>query len=289
MPKSIKGTEPVIDPLQAAPRLNSGEAPPETFTEPAPARARVRRRRGQEPEVVPVPEGLVASGVMTLTQPVCPDGHAVAASMRFCPECGRELTVPGPLTCSNGHEVTTDARFCPTCGVPLAESAIFSGSADHRPRPEAELSEAERAERLRKHDQALRLGRENPAMAYVPGQAPSGARRVIVHFLVDGFGAFGNVWYRGQEIELWEGHPRWSEAQAWINLDTAQQYAKYGREVFRPGPWPGAQSYTAGAGRFQELKAIDGEGAIPQPTAEELARADEAERRRGRRVPMPLG
>lgn len=290
MPKSIKGTEPVIDPLRDVPRL-AGQSEfegPASFTDPTPPRASVKR------EVIKQrpgsgPHDAFPFKTETLTVPVCPGGHTVEPSMRFCPECGAELVAAGPLTCRNGHEVTATSKFCATCGVPLAEEAIFSGSADHRPRPETELSDAEKAERLRMHDMALRLGREVPAVAYAPGRAPAGTPATVVHFLVDGITAFGNVWMRGQEIEVWPGHPRWREAQGWINLDVAGQYSRYGRQVFGYGPWPGIRTYTAGAGKFQHLKSLDSDEAeVPQPTAEDLARADEAEARRGRRVPMPI-
>ena len=132
-------------------------------------------------------------------------------------------------------------------------------------------------------------GRLSPVEALAPGQAPPGMRTTVIHFLVDGFGAFGNVWYRGQEGELWPGHPRWPEAAAWIGLDMAGQFRRWGRQVFGYGPWPGVPTYTAGVGKFQQLADISGSGVVTGNSEEELARADEAERRRGRRVPMPLG
>ena len=139
------------------------------------------------------------------------------------------------------------------------------------------------------HQRAVILGQENPVTAYAPGQAPPGVKTVVIHFLVDGVSAFGNVWMRGQEIEVWPGHPRWREASGWITLDMAGQFQRFGRQIFGPGPWPGVKTYTAGVGRFAKLGVVGGEGFVPEPTEEELRRADEAERARGRRVPMPLG
>jgi hypothetical protein len=198
--------------------------------------------------------------------------------MKFCPECGSTVTVAGPPTCRNGHEVTADAKFCATCGTPTQGEELVK-----------QLSEDEQLDKERAHRRAMEMGKENPVMAYAPGKAPPGVETIVIHFLVDGFGASGNVWMRGQEIEVWPGHPRWREVQPWITLDVAGQYARYGRQVFGYGPWPGVKSYTAGVGHFQPLKTVSGDGTVAQPTEEEMARADAAEQRRGRRLPMPIG
>ena len=151
------------------------------------------------------------------------------------------------------------------------------------------MTEQELVSKEQAHRRAVIAGQENPVTAYVPGKAPPDTESVVIHFLIDGFSAFGNVWMRGQEIEVWPGHPRWREAQSWILLDVPGQYRRFGRQVFGQGPWPWDRSYTAGVGHFQYLKTVSGEGVVSQPTEEELARADEAEKRRGRRVPMPMG
>ncbi len=233
--------------------------------------------RARKPATPRAPRAKGVSAV-TLAQPCCPQGHPVASKMKFCPECGSSVIVAGPPRCRNGHEVTASDKFCASCGTPM------QGEAAEKIETELELRNKEQ-----RHRMAVAAGKENPAVAYVPGKAPRNADSIVIHFLVDGFGAFGNVWVRGQEIEVWPGHPRWREAQAWITLDAAGQYAKYGRQVFGQGPWPGVQTYKAGIGRFQPLKTVSGEGVVSQPTEEEMERADAAERRRGRRVPMPLG
>ena len=53
------------------------------------------------------------AGVATRT---CPNGHAVAAGTRFCPECGAAMPEP-TATCPNGHPVPPGAKFCPECGA----------------------------------------------------------------------------------------------------------------------------------------------------------------------------
>lgn len=276
MPKSIHGDEP---PVIAVPKLNLGEDTPQSVphTDTPP---RARRKRS-------------APRVQSRADPVCPNGHAVTSAMKFCPQCGLEIPDSSkPPRCRNGHEAGLADRFCSMCGVSMAPEPTIRQAMtlmeDVRPRPDSELNEAERADRQRQHAAALRMGQQNPDPVLYSGNPP-GKESVIIHVLVDGFGAFGQVWMRGQEMELWPGHPRWREAQDWIGLDVPGQYARWGRQMFGYGLWPGIGTYTAGAGMFQPLKQLSGEGEIAQPTEEELARADEAERRRARRVPMPLG
>jgi hypothetical protein len=262
LPAKSKGRQP-----RRSSGVNAAQKVPHTDT---PARARVRRKPGQEPKVEPE--------VTVKAQPTCPSGHPVVATMKFCPECGASVVVAGPPTCRNGHEVAESAKFCATCGTPM------QGEEAERLLSDDELRDKENA-----HRRAMELGKESPVVAYAPGKAPKDVESVVIHFLVDGFSASGNVWMRGQEIEVWPGHPRWRDVQSWITLDAAGQYARYGRQVFGNGPWPGVQSYTAGIGHFQPLKTVSGDGTVSQPTEEELARADAAEKRRGRRLPMPIG
>jgi ribosomal protein S27AE len=208
--------------------------------------------------------------------------------MKFCPECGAKVIDPSkPVTCSKGHEVESTAKFCPMCGVSMAAPAAYVPPL--APRAEADLTSDEMAERKAAHEAAVRLGQEMPPVSYGEGATPAKAKTIVVHFLNDGFSVFGTVWYRGQEAEVWEGHPRWGEMQRLASETVADQYRYYGRQMHALGPWPGERSYTAGAGRFEQLKAESGDGVVSQPSEEELARADEAERRRGRRVPLPLG
>lgn len=285
MPESTHSDATVVDhPVAAAPKLNSGvDAAQKQSHTAKPARARTRRKPGQEPQT----EDLSQPYVQSLAKPTCPGGHPVTSAMKFCPQCGLAIPDPSkPPQCRNGHEVSLADKFCAMCGASMAEVPPESGVREYR--PAGELSDAERADRERQHVAAVRLGKEMPAVVYTSGSAPPGVPTVIIHILQDGFCVFGQVWMRGQELEVWEGHPRWHEMQRLLREDVSVQYARYGRQMFGMGLWPGAKSYTAGAGKFQPLKQISGDGEINQPTEEELARADEAERRRGRRVPLPL-
>ena len=256
--------EVVIDPL-------AGTGIPSVAERPRP---RARKRRGDSTNLnSPSGTGIIAD----LAQPVCPAGHPVAASQKFCSECGQELKMAGPPQCRNGHVVDAAAHFCPQCGVEIGQEIVFQATGDHRPRPDNELSQQELAERERQHQRAVSFGKKNPVISYAPGHAPPNVGSVVIHFVADGFTAFGNVWVRGQEIEVWPGHPRWNEAQQWINFDTRMQYARWKKEYFRPGPWPGERSYLAGISGFQQLKAVGGEGSVGAPTEEELRRGDEGQ------------
>src|ERR1044072_6159086 len=60
----------------------------------------------------------------------CRNGHEVSADVRFCEECGVEVSFQG----SCGHDMRPTAKFCPECGTPQdrrAEPAIFVGPCGH--------------------------------------------------------------------------------------------------------------------------------------------------------------
>ena len=191
--------------------------------------------------------------------------------------------------CALGHPNHRDYRFCASCGIPMSASAPPSGSPmQARPRPAGELSDAERAERDRQHAAALAAASrfEQAVQEYVP---PAG-ESVLIHFVADGLTAFGQVWYRGQELEIGPAHPRWPEARGWITLSRFQQVERWGEQKFDFGPWPGRRSYTDALGSFEQLGGTDAQGnkvTFAGPSEAELRAADEAEQRRARGVPAP--
>lgn len=195
---------------------------------------------------------------------------------------------PSASRCALGHEADVRDRFCPTCGLAMDAPAPTGPVSleDARPKPASQLTPEERAERDRQHAEALRTGREFDSVpaVYVPPEGET----VIIHFVEDGFTFAGQVWYRGQEIEIGPAHPRWPQVTGWIMLDKYQQVERYGRQFFDRGPWPGRRSYLDGAGSFQQLTAEDKKSTFAGPGEEALRQADEAERRRGRAVPGPL-
>ena len=192
-----------------------------------------------------------------------------------------------PGYCVLGHKNELTAKFCSDCGLSMAlQASPLAGAATaSRPKPAAELTPEERAERERQHAAALAAARrfEQAEPTYVPTEGEA----VLIHFVADGFTAFGQVWFRGQEMEIGPGHPRWAEARRWITLSRFEQIDRYGEQKFDFGPWPG-RPYVDAAGSFERLVTgpKDAPVPVPVPTAAQLAQAQEAEVRRGRAVPM---
>jgi len=217
----------------------------------------------------------------------------VAASERLCPSTAPEIAeMSAPASefahCALGHENHRDFRFCATCGMPMDAALPLAGEPMQRPRPAAELTPAERAERERQHAEAIAAAAQFEAQ---PQQfVPAEGEAVLIHFVADGLTAFGQVWYRGQELSIGPDHPRWKEALGWITLNRWQQIERWGQQKFDFGPWPGRPSYTEAAGSFEQLFSRDAQGnkvALGVPTEDQLRAADAAEARRGRAVPAP--
>jgi hypothetical protein len=215
----------------------------------------------------------------------------VALSERLCPsdapvKPGTAEVIPWP-DCALGHQNHPDARFCAACGLPMGAALPVAGE-PMRPRPSAELTPAERAERERKHAEAVAAAArfESAPQQFVPVEGEA----VLIHFVADGLTAFGQVWYRGQELAIGPDHPRWPEALGWITLDRYGQADRWGEQKFDFGPWPGRKSYTEAAGSFEQLRGTDAAGnkvTFAGPSEDQLRAADEAEARRGRAVPAP--
>jgi zinc-ribbon domain len=220
---------------------------------------------------VPV-SGVLAEPEVLEPRQAAPEGG------KFCSQCGVQA---GP-----------GARFCAHCGSPMSPAPVAGAGylaeagarVTGRPRPVEELSPAERAERERLHLQAMQAGRTDPPLQFAPSQEPA----VTIHFVSNGFSFAGVVWMRGQEIKMGPDHPRWAEAQAWIHLDEPGQVERYGRVMFRSGPWPFRQTYRDGVGAYEQRSGLAAnEAPVTGPTADQLAQADEMERRRNGAVPLP--
>lgn len=68
---------------------------------------------------------------------------------------------------------------------------------------------------------------------------------ILIHVLEDGFTAHGQVWYRGQELEYVVGEQAYEDTKgrngaSWLSWDDQTQMRRWGREMFRRGPWPGS-------------------------------------------------
>jgi hypothetical protein len=195
--------------------------------------------------------------------------------------------VRDPSRCALSHVNEPDARFCSTCGLSMNAQAPppLARPDQDRPRPVAELTDEEKAERERQHAEAVAAA---AAFEKAPEViVPSEGEAVLIHFVEDGLTAFGRVWYRGQELAIGPDHPRWAEALGWIMLDKAAQFERWGKQYFDHGPWPFQRSYVDPGARYEEMKTVGGQGRVPGPSEEELRRADAAEAARGRGVPAP--
>ncbi len=149
-----------------------------------------------------------------------------------------------------------------------------------RPVPETQLSPEQRRIRDLENQLAQERGRKDPERVV---ETVDSSTAFIIHVLEDGFTALGQVWYRGQEIpfdpakgaylDTFDRHG-WS----WLSLrnDDNAQINRYGKVMFREGPWPG-KSYLDVAN-----ETFDGKH---KPTAEELAKAQRTEDKRRRTVP----
>jgi hypothetical protein len=226
----------------------------------------------------------------------CPAGHESPAAAKFCMECGEPFAPVPPASawlCVQGHLSSPAAKFCTECGdarpdlKPPVSGAGVAAELAARPVPMDELTPAQQADRERQHAAALRAGRADAPLVY---QRPSGQRpTILIHVLKSGWTFAGQVWYRGQEIELEEGTARWQEAQRFIGWDDAEQMERYGRVCWRKGPWPYRKNYSdIEPGSYQQLAALDGKGQISGPGEEQLRLADQQERRRARGVPQPM-
>lgn len=204
------------------------------------------------------------------------------------PEVPEQVMTDAGPPCALGHPNPHGMRFCGECGLPMDAAVPVPGSSPMRPRPASELTPAEKAERDRQHAAAMTAARQFEG---APSQfVPTEGEAVLIHFVADGLTAFGQVWYRGQELAIGPTHPRWKEAVGWITLTRFQQVDRWGEQKFDFGPWPGRKSYTDALGSFEPL-SVTGPGGekslFTGPTEEQLRQADQAEAARGRAVPAP--
>lgn len=162
-----------------------------------------------------------------------------------------------------------------------------------RPVPEAQLTDDQRRIRDLENQLALERGKKDPEVEF--DQVVDGSASILIHFLEDGFTALGQVWYRGQELEMARDSSSYRDTcdrrgRSWLDLraDEFAQVERWGKVMFRQGPWPG-KSYEDGAKeRFEALAPLTGTGSVA-PTADDLAAADKAEAKRRRSAPrLPM-
>lgn len=240
-----------------------------------------------------VGKGAVIIDVVAAAASLTPSERQVAPEVGVEPANlgpGPGHQVKDPSRCALGHQNELTAKFCASCGLPMgAQAPPPRLSADAlRPKPADQLTDEERAERDRQHAEALSAATqfENQQLAYQRSEGEA----ILIHFVDDGFTFAGQVWYRGQEIEIGPDHPRWEEVLRWITMDKYQQIERYGKQYFDHGPWPGQPSYSGVPfERVYTGRDSDGNltGGFAGPGEEALRAAEEAERRRNRAVPLP--
>lgn len=170
------------------------------------------------------------------------------------------------------------------------ESATPQGSA--RPVPETELSPEQLRIRQLEDQLARERGAKDPEGELVA--ADKDGENILIHFLEDGFTALGQVWLRGQELEFTVGSPAYKDTldrtgRSWLDgrKNEFDQVDKFGKIMFRSGPWPG-KSYRDAT--FEALKSLSGNGSVSQPSEDDLTSAEKAERSRNRAAPtFPKG
>lgn len=166
-----------------------------------------------------------------------------------------------------------------------------------RPVAESELTPDQRRIRALEDQLARERGRKDVEPELVVPAQPGARDNIVIHFLEDGFTALGKVWYRGQEIEFEPNGPAYGDTcdrhgRSWLDLrdDEFAQVERYGKIMFRSGPWPGRKLTDDGAARFEKLRALGGDAPVGAPTPDELAAAEAAEAKRRRAAPrLPVG
>lgn len=108
---------------------------------------------------------------------------------------------------------------------------------------------------------------------------------IVIHFLEDGMTALGKVWYRGDELEFAPDSQAYKDTfdrrgKSWLDLrhDEFAQADRWGRIMFRNGPWPGK---TYKDGQYEPMRSDrDSTKSLRPPTEDELIAAEKARQRR---------
>lgn len=174
---------------------------------------------------------------------------------------------------------------------PEAEKPKAEKKTSSRPVPETQLTPDQLRIRDLEDQLAKAQGNKDVEPTYEEPANPGSEENILIHFLEDGFTALGQVWFKGQEIEFTPGSQAYEDTKdrngkTWLDLrnDEFAQVDRYGKIMFRSGPWPG-KDYAAAAGSFAKLKALSGDGVVAGPSEAELYKAAEMERARRRAAP----
>lgn len=141
-----------------------------------------------------------------------------------------------------------------------AREAAAALEAEPAPAPEEDdpyegLSEEQIAELKALEDKVVRANTQKLIAAEKGPDRFDNSRKggtgeiILFHVLIDGVNAFGNVWHRGQELEVEVGTAAYKRTldkhgNSWLDIvgDEHAQYARWGERKFGPGefrPLPG--------------------------------------------------
>lgn len=194
-----------------------------------------------------------------------------------------QVVVVDPLTTPDSSDVDIDHNVDSVVVEPVtvAEGLV-----------PVELTEDQQRIRILEDQLARERGGKDPELELVVPTQPGAVDNIVIHILEDGLTALGQVWYRGQELEFEPGSPAFEDTRdrngrSWLDLrgDDFGQVERWGKVMFRPGPWPGKSLTAAAAQPYTTLKSLDGATPVPGPSEEELATAAATEARRGRAAP----
>jgi hypothetical protein len=150
--------------------------------------------------------------------------------------------------------------------------------------PEAQLT-PEQAEIKRLRDMlAKESGRKDLGVPVQELKQPGDGKNIVVHVLEDGFTGLGKVWYRGEEMEFEPGGMAYKDTfnrrgESWLDLrnDEFAQAERWGKVMFRNGPWPG-KSYADGT--WETLRGLNEDGHTKPPSPAEIDAAERARQKR---------
>lgn len=158
----------------------------------------------------------------------------------------KEAAKNAPPAEAKPAETSAPEQAAPAAPAP-AESAPPVVNATTTPDQGVEADAAPEASEEGAPESADAAAAEEPAVPPLPSPvAPDdgGKKFIHVHFLDDGATFGGKVWYRGEELKTFEGDQWWNlvhdrNGNSILNLTEDEQWDKFGKHYYAPGPWPG--------------------------------------------------
>lgn len=149
-----------------------------------------------------------------------------------------------------GVEIDEDEAEIERLRAQLSSPAPSKKPTVKRPIPESKLTPKQKEIRDLQDALAAKKAREIIDAGEVFEDPEDSEEVVLIHFLEDGFTAQGRVWFRGQEVRFLKNGQAWLDTfdrtgDSWLENcidDEGEQYARWGRVMFRRGPWRGKAS-----------------------------------------------